>query len=34
VYPLPADDPHKAKVIIWIWNEDHLVYLVEKEIPF
>lgn len=27
-------DPTKAKIKIWIWNEDYFVYLLEKEIPF
>ncbi len=29
-----TEDPGKAKVKIWVWNEDHLVSSIEKEIPF
>jgi hypothetical protein len=38
VYPFkPVDEseePKKAKIKIWVWNEDHIVSSVEKEIPF
>jgi hypothetical protein len=29
-----TEDTSKAKVKIWVWNEDHLVSSIEKEIPF
>ena len=29
-----SQDPNKFRILIWAWNEEHLVSLVEKEIPF
>lgn len=29
-----TEDSTKAKIMIWVWNENHYVTLVEQEIPF
>lgn len=29
-----TENPNKAKVRIWVWNEDHIVNSIEVEIPF
>jgi hypothetical protein len=29
-----CEDPDKFKIMIWVWNEDHLVSLAEKNVSF